>query len=90
VKHEVDVVMENAGPADEEDEEDDVDRKPGEAARPMLDYRQYYPTVLPMRPPGHELRDTDDRKQQAEASNIESMPVSMLDLLPRVFSTAAL
>lgn len=41
------------------DEDKDADEEPEGVAQPMLDYRQYYPTVLPMRPPGHDVGEAD-------------------------------
>ncbi|KAK9914804.1 hypothetical protein WJX75_000773 [Coccomyxa subellipsoidea] len=41
------------------DEDKDADEEPEGLAQPMLDYRQYYPTVLPMRPPGHDVGEAD-------------------------------
>lgn len=41
------------------DEDKDAAEEPEGLAQPMLDYRQYYPTVLPMRPPGHDVGEAD-------------------------------
>lgn len=53
------------GDEDPEDEDDKAE------AKPMLDYRQYYPTVLPLRPPGHEAREDEQTQADSAAPNLE-------------------
>ncbi len=59
----------------EEDEDEDADEKVGGVAQPMLDYRQYYPTVLPMRPPGHEVLGYGDSLDDSKPPDLETLPV---------------
>ena len=43
-------------------DDQEEDEKPEGLAQPMLDYKQYYPTVLPMRPPGQEACEDEHSK----------------------------
>lgn len=80
VKQEKDLIMADVAPADkdEDDEDDDLDMKPGRAATSMLDYGQYYPTVLPMRPPRHEAHGSAELGPGAAAVDGDSLPVRAL------------
>ncbi|CAL8468547.1 g8087 [Coccomyxa elongata] len=53
--------------------DNEEDEKP-EVAQPMLDYRQYYPTVLPMRPPGHEACEDEDGLEHSKPPDIAHLP----------------
>ncbi len=53
---------------------DEEDEKP-EVAQPMLDYQQYYPTVLPMRPPGHEACEDEDGQEHSKPPDVAHLPV---------------
>ena len=78
VKQEKDSIMHDATAADEDedDEDEDMELKPGRAARPVLDYGQYYPTVLPMRPPGHEAHSSGNIDLGADAAaGLDNLPV---------------
>lgn len=56
-------------------DEEEEDEKPEGLAQPMLDYRQYYPTVLPMRPPGHDACEDADRLEPSKPPDIALLPV---------------
>lgn len=53
------------------DEEEEADAK---QSKEVLDYDQYYPTLLPMRP-RHASLDDDDERAEAKPPDLENMPV---------------
>ncbi|BDA43488.1 probable DNA-directed RNA polymerase III subunit RPC4 at C-terminar half [Coccomyxa sp. Obi] len=54
--------------------DEEEDEKPEGLAQPMLDYRQYYPTVLPMRPPGHDTCEDEDGLEHNKPPDIAHLP----------------
>ena len=56
------------------DEEEEADAK---QSKEVLDYDQYYPTLLPMRPRHAPLHEEDDERAEAKPPDLETMPVRM-------------
>lgn len=54
--------------------------RPHKPVVPFLDYRQYYPTVLPLRPPGEEVLDdaldVEEVAEQLTRRDLATLPVS--------------